>query len=119
MADPVCVSLVRLIAVPDRFQGKRVRVIGFLDLHFEGTGLFLHGDDSLFSIYANAVHVVHTREMMEQRPALNDRYVLIEGTFDREATGHRGVFPSGGIVAVTRCEAWPPEVLLRIKQQKE
>ena len=32
----VSVSVIQLIATPDRFDGKRVQVIGFLKFEFEG-----------------------------------------------------------------------------------
>ena len=36
--DPADVSLIQLIANPQMFDGKLVRVIGFLRLEFEGNG---------------------------------------------------------------------------------
>ena len=47
---PVHVTLVRLIANPEKFDGKLVRVIGFLRLEFEGNVLYLHRED-----YENAI----------------------------------------------------------------
>ena len=36
------VSMVQLIATPEKFDGKFVRVHGFLNLGFEGDSLYLH-----------------------------------------------------------------------------
>jgi hypothetical protein len=108
--DPVEVSLVRLIADPERYRGRLVRVIGYLEFAFEGNALYIHGDDALFSISANAVAVDATRDMYGSRKALSG-YALLEAVFDPDSTGHRGVFSSGGLVCVQRCESWPPDCL--------
>ena len=112
MDEPLDVSLVRLVADPERFRGRLVRVIGYLEFQFEGNALYLHADDALFSISANAVSVEATRDMRERR-ALLGGYTLLEAVFDPDATGHRGVFCSGGLVQVRRCQSWPPECLRR------
>jgi hypothetical protein len=39
------VSLVRLMATPEKYDGKAVQVVGFLRLEFEGNGLYLHQED--------------------------------------------------------------------------
>lgn len=98
------VSLVRLIATPDRYHASRVRVVGFLDLVFEGWGLYLHEHDAVFSINANAVAIEPDDAILKRRDSLNNRYVLIEGMYDQGFNGHRGAFPSGGLVRIGRCE---------------
>ncbi len=104
---PIFVSLVRLIADPERFRGRLVGVIGYLVIEFEGDALYLHGDDALFRISANALAVQVTPDMHERRDVLGG-YVMLEGVFDPGATGHRGAFPSGGLIPVQRCVKWPP-----------
>jgi hypothetical protein len=116
VSEPLNVSLVRLIADPERFRGRLVRVIGYLEFQFEGDALYLHGDDALFSISANALSVDATRDMHERRASLGG-YALLEAVFDPDATGHRGVFSSGGLVRVRRCQSWPPECLRRDRPQ--
>lgn len=112
MDEPLNVSLVRLIADPERFRGRLVQVIGYLVFQFEGDALYLHGDDALFSISSMSLAVETTRDMDEVRETLG-RYALLEGVFDPDFTGHRGVFSSGGLVLVRRCQSWPPECLRR------
>ena len=36
---------------------------------------------------------------------LNGRYVLVEGVFDREGSGHMGVYP-GELKSIHRLELW-------------
>jgi hypothetical protein len=43
--EPTDVTLVQLIANPEKFDGRLIRVIGFLRLEFEGDVLYLHRED--------------------------------------------------------------------------
>ena len=43
--EPIDVSLIQLIANPNEYHGKFVRLIGFCRLEFEGDALFLHREE--------------------------------------------------------------------------
>ena len=45
-AEPVDATLAQLIAKPQAYQGKVVRVAGYLHLEFEGNGLYPNKADS-------------------------------------------------------------------------
>src|ERR1041385_6933670 len=85
------VSMVQLIATPEKFDGKVVRVTGFLSLEFEGVGLYLHRED-----FQNM-----TRNGLWIRPPektdlnLSRHYVEVVGTFEAKEGGHMGAFPAG------------------------
>ena len=34
------ISLIRLIATPEKYDGKRIQVIGYLHIEFEGTAIY-------------------------------------------------------------------------------
>lgn len=106
--SPIHVSLVRLIADPERFRDRLVQVLGYLVFQFEGDAIFLHGDDALFRISANSLAVQVTPDMHGRKDSLGG-YALLEGVFDPDMTGHRGAFPSGGLVHIRRCVKWPPD----------
>jgi hypothetical protein len=99
------VSLVRLIANPKDYDGKIVRVIGFVRMEFEGNGIYLHEDDYKHSIYKNGLWIDVTADMQKRKTELDQKYVLIEGTFDARMTGHMGLW-SGSIRNITRCQTW-------------
>jgi len=42
---PEDVSLIQLIANPQAYDGKTVRITGFLHLEFEGNAIYLHNED--------------------------------------------------------------------------
>lgn len=101
--QPTRVSLVQLIANPNEYDGKFVRVIGFVSVEFEGTAVYLHQEDFKYDITQNAIWL----EMdFERNKKLNQRYVLIEGTFDANHNGHKGLF-SGSIKDIKRLQVWP------------
>ena len=104
------VSMVQLIATPEKFDGKFVRVFGFLNLEFEGDALYLHREDLVQSLVRNGVWVHRTEAMERDRKKLNRHYVLIEGIFDAQDHGHMALC-GGAIKDITRIETWPPAPL--------
>ena len=107
-AEPTDVSLVQLIATPGQYQGKKVRVIGYLHLEFEGNGLYLHKEDYDRSLYKNGVWVAVEGPMFKTALSHNNRYVLIEGFFDRKDQGHLGLW-SGALTRIERVDPWEPK----------
>jgi hypothetical protein len=107
---PKDASIVQLLATPERFDGKPVRVFGFLRLAFEGDALYLHREDDTQGLTRNALWVDRTEAMEREQAKLNAHYVLIEATFDAEDTGHMGLF-GGALKKVTRIIPWPPPAL--------
>jgi hypothetical protein len=105
--EPTDVTLVRLIADPDKFDGKLIRVIGFLRIEFEGDVLYLHREDYENAILGNGIWVDVTPGMGRQKPLLNMNYVLLEGVFASKDHGHMGMW-SGAIKSIRRAEVWSP-----------
>lgn len=101
------VSLVRLIATPERYDGKVVLVVGFLRLEFEGNGLYVHEEDYKRGITKNAVWVVRNAKVNDRADALNMHYVMLVGTFDASRHGHMDLF-SGSLTNITSVTLWPP-----------
>jgi hypothetical protein len=101
------VSIIRLIAAPERFAGKLVRVIGYLNIEFEGDAIYLHEEDFRRSLCMNSLFVHADDDMMTELKRLSGHYVLIEGIFDPSQTGHMGL-SSGGVTKINRADAWTP-----------
>lgn len=100
------VSLIQLIAQPEKFQGKQVRFIGFLRIEFEGNAIYLHREDFDHMIANNAVWVNIPRDMTKrQRDDVNMHYVICVGIFRADLHGHMGMF-AGEITNVRRLEFW-------------
>jgi len=103
--EPVNVTLVQLIANPEKFDGKLIRVIGFLRLEFEGNVLYLHREDYENAILGDGIWVDVTPETTKQSKTLNMNYVLLEGIFSSNNPGHMGMW-SGAIQKIRRAELW-------------
>jgi hypothetical protein len=98
------VSLVELIARPERYDRKPVRVIGYAHFEFEGNGLYLHREDYERAISKNGIWLAPP-ESVSGAVTPSDRYVIVEGTFHARDKGHMGMW-SGALTQVTRLEPW-------------
>ncbi len=81
-SGPLSVPLAQLIANSKQYHGKRVRVVGFCHLEFEGNGLYIQGEDYSHGVTKHAIwlEVEGSRGVL----ILNDDYVVVEGTFSAE-----------------------------------
>jgi hypothetical protein len=103
--QPLDVSLVQLIANPEDYHGKVIRVIGYVRLEFEGDAIYLHQDDGMLGIYKNGLWIDVTYDIRKKEEEFDRKYVLVEGTFNSERTGHFGLF-SGTIEKIKRFQKW-------------
>jgi hypothetical protein len=86
------VSMIQLIANPKEYQGKLVRIVGFVRLEFEGNAIYLHKEDYEHSIDKNGLWLDVNDVVKEKRGVFNSKYALVEGVFDAKDTGHMGLF---------------------------
>src|SRR4051812_19524184 len=103
-AAPVAeeVSIVQLLAIPAKYHGKLVRIIGFLCIEFEGDAVYLHREDYDHVLTQNAIWV----DLPDGHDAkLHQHYALLEGTFDARDHGHMAMF-AGALHNITRMSDW-------------
>lgn len=105
LSQTIDVSLISLIATPKDFDGKRVRVIGFARLEFEGNAIYIHREDYLQGITKNGLWLDVELASKKSVTEANNRYVLVEGVFSMKDQGHLGLW-SGSIQKVTRMDPW-------------
>ena len=102
-------SIIDLIAHPELYDGKKVNIIGYMHLEFEGNILYLSKEDCTREISKNGIwlelNFSKYYSNSKRNPGKNDSYVLIEGIFDGKSNGHLGCC-SGTIKDITRLEAW-------------
>lgn len=99
----ISVSLIQLIANPERYNGKPVRLIGFLRLEFEGNALYLHREDYERGL-PNGIWVDVPRDLSKnENQILNNQYVICEGIF---RAGDLNQF-RGELTTINRIEIWP------------
>jgi hypothetical protein len=107
--QPVDVSLIQLIADPVKYHDIFVRISGYLHNKFEDSGLYLSKEDadhlgrnSLWVTYDNKQTI--NLQGLKKNPSLNYfdcKMVLLEGTFNKDSNGHRGMF-AGELSHVSR-----------------
>lgn len=99
------ISLVSLIATPERFDGEMVQVKGFLHLELESSAIYIHEDDYKNKLTANGFWVNFSEKLDKKKNSLdyNDRYVIIIGKFDAGEKGNKGLY-SGSIKNIIRLD---------------
>jgi hypothetical protein len=108
--EAVEVSIVSLIATPDRFHGKVVRTEGAFRAEFEGNEICLHLEDLKTYNGKNCVWLHFDNKALgaehKELSSLNEKHVWIEGVFNKNHNGHRNCC-SGSIESVWRVTATP------------
>ena len=97
------VSIINLISTPDKYEGKFVRIFGFVKLEFEGTGIYLTEADLKNYLGKNGLWLEGVNS--DQWGQYNGSLCLVEGIFDSKNTGHMGAW-SGAIKNVSRIKVW-------------
>ena len=92
-------SLVALLANPKAYDGKRIRVVGFVRLEFEGDAIDLHRENDEQGITKNGLWLDVRRAMRGDR-RLDRKYAIVEGTFNANHLGHMDMW-SGAIENIT------------------
>lgn len=87
------VSLVRLLAAPERYDGRKVRVSGFVTLGFEDLGVHLDKNAYEAGARMNALWLDPPKWLTPRATRkLDRRYGEIAGTFDATEHGHMGLY---------------------------
>jgi hypothetical protein len=100
------VSILQLIVTPERYDGKRVQVEGFLHLEFEGNALYLSENDYIHHLHKNGLWVMRNSVINERFQKLNSHYVIVIGTFDAANKGHMSM-NSGTLRDISAADTWP------------
>jgi len=96
--EPASVSMVQLLATPERYEGRLVRVKGVAHFEFEESALYLHREDAENMNGSNGLWL-----STGGHDELSDVFVIVEGRFTARSHGHLGAWP-GEIRDVTRLE---------------
>ncbi len=100
------VTMIQLIAAPEKYDGKLVRVIGVGNLDFEDNCLSLDMEDYKHFLGNEIWLELGERSVpYEEAQKYNGQYVIVEGFFDKNEKGHFGMF-KGTIKDISRYEPW-------------
>ncbi|MBI5325483.1 MAG: hypothetical protein HZB41_09490 [Ignavibacteriae bacterium] len=98
------ISMISIIANPEKYHGKILRVLGYLNLEFEGDAIYLHLEDYKYFNLRNGLWVdIQSNSSLFKKKnfkKINHKYVFIQGKFDMNMKGHFGMW-SGSIRNIT------------------
>lgn len=105
------VSMIQLIANPERYKGKLVAVGGFVNLEFESNGIFLHKEDYEQGIRANGLWLNAAECTRPDGAKFSTGYALVIARFTRAPSGRvgglwGGEWP-GSLDPVRECVSYP------------
>ena len=78
------VSLVNLLATPERYDGLPVAVSGYLSIGVHHVALFLHEHDARYFLSRNGVRIAEDGLNRSELP--RNRYVMVRGVFEAART---------------------------------
>ena len=100
LAEVKAVSMIQLMANPEKYDGQLVRFEGVINLQFEGNAVYLTKEHWRSHITSNAFWL-DIGSFAKPLGIPNGRYVLVEGVFDRSERGHLGLY-MGTITKIVR-----------------
>ena len=86
--EPQAVSMIQLLATPERYEGRRVLVHGVAHFEFEESGLYLHREDAECMNSSNGLWLA-----VSGQETLSDVFVVVDGVFTAKRHGHLGAWP--------------------------
>jgi hypothetical protein len=102
--DSIRVSMIRLLATPEKYEGKLVQVVGVFVFKTEESALYLHREDAELLNGDNALWVEPAPWKGEQASkSLSGAFVIVAGRFTAKERGHEGAF-AGTLKAVTQLD---------------
>jgi hypothetical protein len=85
--QPINVSMINLIATPEKFEGKLISVVGFLAIESEDARLFLSEEDYRQYIPENGVFIDVNKEVSRNMEKVDRHYVSLVGVFKQKGAG--------------------------------
>jgi hypothetical protein len=109
---PAEVSMIQLIANPDAFHGKMVRVRGIVSIVPWNTAIYLHTEDYDRPTTKNGLWLagLDYKNAEIQSSEDNGRFLLIEGRFNAKDKGYDGKW-SGSIEKYQRVDPPKPSIV--------
>ncbi len=100
------VTMIQLIATPEKYDGELVRVKGVSSFDFEESCISLSKEDFKYRL-GNSIWIELGERAISYEEAYqyNGEYVIVEGIFDKDDCGHMGMH-QGSIKNINRFELW-------------
>lgn len=100
------ISLINLIATPEKYHNTKVGVTGFASIEFEGTAIYLSKENFEQGIDKNAIWLeINWLNDREKYKKFDKKYVIIVGIFHKIPLGHTSLF--SGSIEIEKIGKWP------------
>jgi hypothetical protein len=110
-------SILAIAATPEKYDGRKIIVIGYLSLRQENYALFLHEEDFRREIYSNAIWLHMSSDQEESYKSYDGQYCVIEGIFRSGDFGFGGFY--AGAMDVTRISDYIDATTRSVVEQRE
>lgn len=94
----------QLLSTPEKFDGKRVSVIGFIEFGREKDLLYPLQEYAINVIVNDAIGVERSEKMGILRKTLDKKYVRLVGTF--KIQNKSVTSPPGYLIDIENCDVW-------------
>jgi hypothetical protein len=101
LPGPQPVSVIQLIASPEKFDGKLISTEGFIHIGFESDMLYLGYEDYQHALLRNAIWFERNPEIQRDREILDINYVGLTGVFVAKQISF-APFATGGITKISK-----------------
>ena len=102
---PPMVSMISLIATPEKYQNKKITTLGYVSLGFEANGIYVHQEDVNQNLLINGLWLDSEKRGTFDVDKVQGKYCIIEATFRSDKKGHFGMW-SGTLTEIKRLEVW-------------
>jgi hypothetical protein len=100
---PKGVSIVQLVASPEKYDGKRVMFLGVLALENEGDAVYLSHEDYSHGMPYNRVRIEPNKVVNADCGEADGKYVVIVGVFSAPGPTEDS---TGRVAGISRCSLW-------------
>jgi hypothetical protein len=118
-ALPPDVSMIQVLFAPEKYDGLRITIIGYLEVGSEMHSLYLNPQDWANGIRMDSIEVVDAKLLLKRRAEINMKYVRLVGVFHLRQRA--GVSNYGELGRIESCEVWSdpanPRVPMLLKLQ--
>ena len=95
----IATSLIRALSHPEKYDGKRIELVGYYRSEFEHSGLYLSKDDARIPNYQSGLWIgrIAANADANRVVRVKEGFVRVIGTFSyssKRGAGHMGLWPA-------------------------
>ena len=102
---PIPVSIISLIATPERYHGQLVFLTGWVSIGYRTRAIYYSSERSRLDFGPDSIWLEFSEELTKTRKVdtYNGHYVMLKGVFDKDNHGEMGIY-QGAITDIKHIE---------------